>query len=55
MSGPRSESVDASLSRFDLGWLTDTGVTLGRGRQGIVRLMVLGSHTHVAVKAFNFR
>ena len=42
--------VDKMFERFDLNWLLDTGITLGKGRQGIVRLMMLGGHEFVAVK-----
>ena len=37
-------------AKFDLRWLVDTGADLGRGRQGRVRLMMIGGHAPVAVK-----
>ena len=37
-------------AKFDLRWLVDTGLNLGSGRQGLVRLMMIGGHSHVAVK-----
>ena len=35
---------------IDLDWLIDTNRNLGRGRQAVVRLMLLGGHQYVAVK-----
>ena len=35
---------------MDLDWLVDTEINLGKGRQAIVRLMLLGGHQYVAVK-----
>ena len=37
-------------AKFDLRWLVDTGADLGRGRQGRVRLMMIGGPAPVAVK-----
>ena len=42
--------IDKMCDRFDLNWLLDTGITLGKGLEGIVRLMMLGGHEFVAVK-----
>ena len=44
------EDFEHLSSRFDVRWLIDTGVNLGHGRQGLVRLMMLGGHAYVAVK-----
>ena len=44
------QDYDELSSKFDLRWLVDTGVNLGRGRQGLVRLMMIGGHAPAAVK-----
>ena len=46
------ENVDCDImyEQFDCSWLLDTGVNLGKGQEGIVRLMMLGGHAYVAVK-----
>ena len=44
------QDYDELSARFDLRWLVDTGVDLGRGRQGLVRLMMIGGHAPAAVK-----
>lgn len=44
----------AAVPPFSLGWLTDTGYTLGAGRQGIVRLMRLGARDFLALKVRKF-
>jgi serine/threonine protein kinase len=41
-----------SVKDFDPSWLSDTGITLGKGVQGIVRLMLLGRQ-EVAVKIYH--
>ena len=45
-----NEHFDNILLKFDSKWLLDTGVTLGKGREAIVRLMMIGGHEYVAVK-----
>ena len=42
--------MDKIFEKFDYNWLIDTGINLGKGRQGLVRLMLLGGHDYVAVK-----
>ena len=40
--------MDKISEKFDYNWLIDTGINLGKGRQGLVRLMLLGGHDYVA-------
>ena len=52
---PRSSTIQrfinsTNIEGFDLDWLIDTGINLGKGRQALVRLMLLGGHQYVAVK-----
>lgn len=44
-----SSSIESRLAAFNPAWLSDSGATLGAGRQGCVRLMFLGT-LPVAVK-----
>ena len=46
----KNEKFDNMLKKFSPDWLLDTGINLGKGRGGIVRLMMLGGHGFVAVK-----
>lgn len=46
-------SFDIWSSQFKLEWLIDTKIILGKGRQGLVRLMLLGPDQVVAVKVVN--
>jgi serine/threonine protein kinase len=41
-----------TIKEFDLSWLQDSGITLGNGVQGIIRLMFLGT-LEVAVKLYS--
>lgn len=42
---------EITIKHFDLKWLSDSGITLGNGVQGVVRLMFLGK-LEVAVKLY---
>ena len=46
----KNEKFENMLKKFSPSWLLDTGINLGKGRGGIVRLMMLGGHGFVAVK-----
>ena len=45
-----NEDIDHIYEKFRTKWLLDTGINLGKGREGIVRLMMLGGYEFVAVK-----